>query len=83
MQKLVAAAAIVFASLVLPHLALRAEADAYVSNQVVVKFMTGATWACRDSSLSLVNAAYIDSISDDAGYVLQLADTAVLAAVTA
>jgi subtilisin family serine protease len=59
-----------------------ASGNAYLPNEVIVRFKPGATVACRDSSVALVNATVVDSIPDNAGYVIQLADTSVLAAVS-
>lgn len=55
--------------------------DSYVSDRVIVRFISGAAVSCRDSSVALLGASVVDSIADHAGYVLQLADTSVQSSV--
>jgi hypothetical protein len=52
-----------------------------VSNQVVVHFKDGALTSCRDSTVAMVGGTVIDVLPVINYYVIQLPDTAVIAAV--
>lgn len=58
-------------------------ASNYVANQVLVKFSSAATDSCRSAALAHISGAVIDSLKLIDYYVVQLADTGVIAALAA
>lgn len=70
-----------FAFVLSATLSLPAYPNKYVASQLLVKFTPNATVGCRDSALSHISGAIVDSLKLIDYYKVGLADTSVLASV--
>ena len=67
--------------LLLPGVGPRANASSYVHNEVLVRFATGGSTACRDSILSRIGGTITDTLNLGRYWRIELADTNVFAAI--